>query len=545
MCGILALLLADEEAHCRQSLFDGLTVLQHRGQDAAGMTTCRAFNRTEPGRVSAGRNRFKSFKACGLARDVFSTEVMVGLEGNAGIAHCRYPTAGTSSSNEAQPMYTNYPCGLALAHNGNLTNAGALRVAVEHDFRHLNTESDSEVLLNVFAEELRAALDLDDHRGLPITPNTKSRRRIDPEMIFQAAKATMERCKGGYGVVMLIHNVGVVAFRDPWGIRPLVCGRRKSTTMEDGIDYIICSESCAMDTLQFDLIGDVAPGECVIALPMVPNEPRSDEGFLRRQLVGTGSDLSPCIFEYVYFARPDSIMNGVSVYESRLRMGECLAKKIQRVYPRHDIDCVIPVPDTSRTSALQVAKLLCLPYREGFIKNRYIGRTFIMPGQEMRKKNVRLKLNTIRSEFEGRNVLLVDDSIVRGTTSKQLIVMARRAGAKKVYICSAAPEIRHPNVYGIDLPAVTELVAHERTPEEISKEIGADWVLYQDLEDLEWSVRSLNQSIEHFETSTFSGEYVTGDISADYFKALEELRNDNAKLARKNKARGGSFVGVS
>ena len=387
MCGIIALLLADETDHCRQSLFDGLTVLQHRGQDAAGMTTTKAVNvPLDVAHVTVPPSRFKSFKACGLARDVFSTDVMVKLEGNAGIAHCRYPTAGTSSSSEAQPMYTNYPCGLALAHNGNLTNADVLREAVQTDFRHINTESDSEILLNVLAEELRSALDLSDHRGIVVTPNTKKLRTISTDMIFAAVKATMERCKGGYSVVVLIHNVGVVAFRDPWGIRPLVCGKRASATIDGGIDYVFCSESCAMDTLEFNLIGDVSPGECIVALPMDKGNPRDDKGFVRSQLVGTGEVSTPCIFEYVYFARPDSVMNGVSVYESRLRMGECLARKIQREHPRHDIDCVIPVPDTSRTSALQVSKLLCLPYREGFIKIATSGARLSCPDRRCERK---------------------------------------------------------------------------------------------------------------------------------------------------------------
>ncbi|GBG33786.1 Amidophosphoribosyltransferase [Hondaea fermentalgiana] len=515
MCAILALLLADTTSHCRQAIFDGLTVLQHRGQDAAGIVTSR---------TTEDSTQLNQHKGLGMVRDVFTQGEMLKLEGNCGIGHCRYPTAGrTSSPEEAQPMYNNYPCGLALAHNGNLTNKNQLQDHVRGLHRHLNTQSDSEALLNVFAEELRLQL---DSRGGQRTA------KIEPEHIFAAVKRTMELCRGGYAVVMLIHDVGVLAFRDPWGIRPIMVGSRKSQTLEGGIDYVFSSESVASDTLGFDMLRDVRPGECMLAVPMKPNQPREDLGLISKQLVGDGNTVVPCLFEYVYFARPDSIMNGVSVYESRLQMGEKLADKIMREHPNEKIDVVIPIPDTSRTSALALAHRMGIPYREGFIKNRYIGRTFIMPEQSQRKKNVRLKLNTVRAEFEGLNVLLVDDSIVRGTTSTQLVSMARDAGANKVFFCSAAPEIRHPNIYGIDLPTASELVAFDRTSDEIAEVLKCDWVLFQDLDDLEEAVRAINPELKTFEGSTFSGSYVTNDVDVNYFSSLAEERNDFAKLTR-------------
>mmetsp|Transcript_19845 Transcript_19845/g.32615 ORF Transcript_19845/g.32615 Transcript_19845/m.32615 type:complete len:530 (-) Transcript_19845:49-1638(-) len=512
MCGILGLLLADTRQHCRQQLFDGLTVLQHRGQDAAGIVTASTDNNS---------TRLNQVKGLGMVRDVFNLDEMLMLEGNSGIGHCRYPTAGTSSKEESQPMYNNYPCGLALAHNGNLTNKDELQEHVRGLHRHLNTQSDSEALLNVFAEELR--LQLDERGG-------NRSARLEPDCIFNAVKQTMGYCRGGYAVVMLVHDVGVLAFRDPHGIRPLVMGRRCSTTMEGGIDYAFSSESVATDTLGFELVRDVRPGECILVVPMKRDHPREDEGLITRQLIGDGKISVPCLFEYVYFSRPDTVMNGVSVHASRLAMGEKLAKKVQNMYPDTTIDVVIPVPDTSRTCALSCASALNIPYREGFVKNRYIGRTFIMPEQEIRKRNVRLKLNTVKSEFQGKNVLLVDDSIVRGTTSRELIVMAREAGAKNVFFCSASPEIRHPNIYGIDLPTSTELIAHGKTPEDIAAELGCNWVVFQDIEDLEDCIRGLNPELETFENSTFTGKYVTNDVDEKYFLNLAGERNNSTKV---------------
>ncbi len=518
MCGVIGLLLANVDEHCRQHLFDGLTVLQHRGQDAAGMVTANT-------QKNVGITRFNQVKGKGMVRDVFGQSEMLKLEGNAGIGHCRYPTAGSSSSEESQPMYLNYPCGLALAHNGNLTNNIELQEHVSSLHRHLNTKSDSEALLNVFAEELRSQLDI---RG------GERQEKISPESVFVACKKTMERCRGGYAVSILVHDVGVLAFRDPWGIRPMMMGSRESKTLEGGIDYIFSSESVASDTLGFTMIRDIKPGECVLAIPMNPDQPRQDKGLLCRQLVGTGDlkDTVPCLFEYVYFARPDSVINQVSVHESRLIMGEKLAEKIRRVHPDEKIDVVIPVPDTSRISALSCAQKLGIPYVEGFVKNRYIGRTFIMPEQTVRKKNVRLKLNTIKKEFGGKNVLIVDDSIVRGTTSTELVHMARDAGANKVFFCSASPEIRYPNIYGIDLPKSEELVAFGRDLTQISETLQADWVLFQDLKDLEESVRVLNPEITKFEGSTFNGKYVTGDVNEIYFQKLSAERANDVKVKR-------------
>ena len=512
MCGIVGLLLADTGAFCRQELFDGLTMLQHRGQDAAGIVTASTSNR---------QTKLHMHKGLGLVRDVFSVEEMLKLHGNAGIAHCRYPTAGASSKDEAQPMYNNYPCGLALAHNGNLTNAEELQAHMRAQHRHLNSFSDSEALLNVFAEELRQQLDA--RAG-------ERSARIEPDAVFAAVERTMRICRGGYAVLLLIHDVGVLAFRDPWGIRPLCVGSRESRSLPGGVDYIFASESVAMDTLGFKLLRDVRPGEAVLAVPMVPRHPRKDLGMLSRQLVTSGVTLAPCIFEYVYFARPDSIMNGVSVYQARTLMGVRLAEKIQREHPGEQIDVVMPIPDTSRVSAYSCATTLGRPYSEGFIKNRYIGRTFIMPEQSARKKSVRLKLNTVRSEFEGRNVLLVDDSIVRGTTSNELVQMAREAGAKKVFFCSASPEIRWPNVYGVDLPSRNELIAHGRNLDQIAGVIGADWVLFQALDDMLDSVRRLNAAeLDKFEDSTFSGHYITNDVDAKYFDRLCKVRSNDLK----------------
>jgi len=488
MCGIIGIVGKDE---VNQSIYDGLTVVQHRGQDAAGILTCddgRAFLR----------------KDNGLVRDVFHTRHMRDLRGHSGIGHVRYPTAGCASSAEAQPFYVNSPFGIALAHNGNLTNIDELkRDLFLEDRRHINTESDSEVLLNVFAHELQA----------------QGKLRITADDIFAAVAGVHRRVKGAYAVVALIIGYGLVAFRDPHGIRPVVFGKRATPK---GDEYMVASESVALDVLGFELIRDIAPGEAVFI---------SLDGILQTRLCAENTVSTPCIFEFVYLARPDSIIDGVSVYKARLRMGETLADKILRDWSDHDIDVVIPIPDTSRTAALQLANKLGVKYREGFIKNRYIGRTFIMPGQMLRKKSVRQKLNAIDLEFRGKNVLLVDDSIVRGTTSQQIIQMARDAGAHKVYFASAAPPVRYPNVYGIDMPVASELVAHNRSDEEVGREIGADKLIYQDLDDLISAVRHGNRELDRFEDSVFTGHYITGDVQPEYLAALEQRRNDSAKEA--------------
>ena len=493
MCGIAAIV---SHQAVNQELYDALTVLQHRGQDAAGIVTCE-------------RGRLHLRKDNGLTRDVFTDDQMFKLKGNMGIAHVRYPTAGCTSSAEAQPFYVNSPFGLTLAHNGNLTNTEELKQALFlEDQRHINTDSDSEVLLNVFAHELQSLGKLD----------------LSVDDIFQAVSGVHRRCRGAYAVVIMIAGVGILGFRDPHGIRPIVFGERKS---EQGSEFMIASESVALDVLGFELIRDIEPGEAVFI---------EESGILHTQQCAESTDHCPCIFEYVYFARPDSIIDRISVYKARLRMGEKLAKKVQREWLDHDIDVVIPIPDTSRTAALQMANILGVKYREGFIKNRYIGRTFIMPGQKMREKSVKQKLNAIGLEFDGKNVLLVDDSIVRGTTSEQIIQMARDAGAKKVYFASAAPPVRYPNVYGIDMPAAHELIAHNRTEEEVCVAIGADKVIYQDLNDLIDAVRKGNQTIEHFDTSCFSKEYITGDIDDAYLERTEALRNDSAQEERNSES---------
>jgi amidophosphoribosyltransferase len=440
------------------------------------------------------------------------------LKGNVGIGHVRYPTAGGAKSSEAQPFYVNSPYGICLAHNGNLTNYDELAgLLIREDRRHLATNSDSEVLLNVLAHELQARVN-----GSPT-----------PDDVFDAVEAVHRRCKGGYAIVAMIIGFGIVAFRDPNGIRPLVLGERKS---DGSSDYMIASESVALDALQFERVRDLRPGECLFI---------ENSGVLNTRDFPGETRHTPCIFEYVYFARPDSILDDLSVYKTRLRMGEQLAGKIVRDFPDHDIDVVIPIPDTSSTSALQVAYHLGVKYREGFIKNRYIGRTFIMPGQAERVQSVRRKLNAIPLEFRNKNVLLVDDSIVRGTTSKQIIKLAREAGAKKVYFASAAPPVRYPNVYGIDMPAASELIANGRTSEEIEKKIGADRLIYQDLNGLIRSVRHDNSAIAEFDTSCFSGEYVTGDVTAEYLDELEARRNDAAKQAReKQRERGAKVVSL-
>src|SRR5712672_4394023 len=490
MCGIVGMV---GTAPVNLRIYDALTVLQHRGQDAAGIMTA------EQGALCVR-------KGSGLVRDVFQQHHMLELRGNVGIGHVRYPTAGCDSASEAQPFYVNAPYGICLAHNGNLTNAAELAdVLTREERRHLNSESDSEVLLNVLASEMQRV-------GTP---------RVTPADIFAAANAVYRRCRGGYAVVAMVIGHGILGFRDPNGIRPLVIGKRDT---KKGTEWMLASESVALDMLGFDMVRDVAPGEAVFI---------DEQGrFYAQQCVAMARH-TPCIFEYVYFARPDSIIDNISVYKARLRMGERLAEKIKRERPDHDIDVVIPIPDTSRTSAVQVAQLLGVKYREGFIKNRYIGRTFIMPGQEQRAKSVRNKLNAIDLEFRGKNVLLVDDSIVRGTTSAQIIELAREAGARKVYFASAAPPVRFPNVYGIDMPAASELVAAGRSEEEVGRLIGADWLVYQDLADLVAACQHDNAKISEFDTSCFSGEYVTGDVTPEYLGQLQRDRSDAARSQRR------------
>ncbi|MGH8161330.1 MAG: amidophosphoribosyltransferase [Gammaproteobacteria bacterium] len=489
MCGVVGIVA---RGPVNRELYDALTVLQHRGQDSAGIMT-------------STRDRFYLRKANGLVRDVFHARHMLRLEGNLGIGHCRYPTAGGADANEAQPLYVNSPFGIGLGHNGNLTNAKTLaELITRSDRRHLNTSSDSEVILNVFAHELA--------RSTQMTPQASD--------VFRAVAAVHRRCHGAYAVVALIVGHGLVAFRDPHGIRPLVLGQRN---VDAGPEYMVASESVALDVLGFERLRDVAPGEAVYIEP---------NGRLNSSAVAENPVLRPCIFEFVYLARPDSMMDDVSVYKARLRMGEKLAEKILRERPQHDIDVVIPIPETSRTSALPLAQKLGVPFREGFVKNRYVGRTFIMPGQEERQRSVRHKLNAIDLEFKDKNVLLVDDSIVRGTTSRKIVEMARAAGARKVYFASAAPPVRYPNVYGIDMPVAAELIAHGREVDEINAYIGADWLVYQDLDDLVEAVGEGNPAIESFEDSCFSGHYLTGDVTADYLAELAAERADAAKRAR-------------
>ncbi len=488
MCGILGVIATTP---VNQLLYDGLQVLQHRGQDAAGIATLE------------GRT-FHLHKGNGLVRDVFRTRNMRALRGNAGIAHVRYPTAGSAvDHNEAQPFYVNSPFGIVLGHNGNLTNTDELRrVMYQQDLRHINTGSDSEVLLNVLAHELQA-----NATGF----------KLDPQKIFAAVSGVHRRCKGAYAVVAMIAGYGLLAFRDPNGIRPLVVGSHQG---EEGTEYLIASESVALDTLGFKFLRDIAPGEAVFI--------DLDANFHSQQCAEQPK-LNPCIFEYVYFARPDSVMDGVSVYATRLYMGEYLADKISSEWKDHDIDVVIPIPDSSRPSALQLANHLGIPFREGFVKNRYIGRTFIMPGQAMRKKSVRQKLNAISMEFKDKNVLLVDDSIVRGTTSREIVQMARDAGARKVYFASAAPPVKFPNVYGIDMPTRKELIATGRTDDEICREISADRLIYQDLDDLKKAVTKANPALHDFDTSCFDGCYITGDITPEYLDRIEAARSGKAK----------------
>ena len=490
MCGVVGVVSQTEVSPV---IYDALTILQHRGQDAAGIAT-------------STDNRFFIRKQLGLVRDVMRSQHIPNLRGHIGIGHVRYPTAGSEDRELAQPMYVNSPFGISIAHNGNLTNADELRETLVHkDLRHLNTDSDSEILLNVFAHELQK-------QGV-IEPGAKE--------IFAAVKALHKRVRGAYSVVIMINGLGIVGFRDPFGIRPLIIGSKDNDLI--GKDYMIASESNVLDSLGYEIIDDIHAGSAVFI---------SSDGRLETESCINNPIPTPCIFEYVYLARPDAKIDQISVHKSRLRMGEYLAKKIINEKPDHDIDVVIPIPDSSTTSALQLATTLGIKYREGFVKNRYIGRTFIMPFQQKREKSVKQKLNPIDLEFRDKVVLLVDDSIVRGTTSRQIIEMARASGAKKVYFASAAPPIRFQNVYGIDMAATTELVAHQRTEKEIEAFIKADWLIYQNLEDLVSSAQVGNEEIKQFECSIFTGKYVTDDIDDKYLQNLEELRSDKSKSSR-------------
>ena len=488
MCGVVGIVSKNEVA---SDLYEALTVIQHRGQDAAGIATSE-------------EKRLNSRKQLGLVREVFREHHIQSLTGKIGIAHVRYPTAGGASRELAQPMYVNSPYGMSIVHNGNLVNTDSLcEELAQTDRRHLNTNSDSEVILNIFAHELQQIGGVQPSK----------------EEIFEAVTRMQSRLSGAYSIIIMINNVGLVAVRDPHGIRPLIIGKRDEDLM--GAEYMIASESAAIDALDFKIIDDIAAGETIFI---------SKEGKMSRCKSQKATKHSPCIFEYVYLARPDSVIDKVSVHKARQRMGTYLGEKILGLYPEHEIDVVIPIPESSTTSANEVAKKLGLPYREGFVKNRYIGRTFIMPKQEMRRKSVKRKLNPITMEFEGKNVLLVDDSIVRGTTSKQIVEMAREAGAKKVFFASAAPPIRFQNVYGIDMAATTELIAHQKDEGQIAEYIGADWLVYQNLEDLIRSAKEGNKEIENFETSIFDGEYLDDQVSSDYLKNLEVLRSDSNKI---------------
>ncbi|AET15677.1 TPA: amidophosphoribosyltransferase [Pasteurella multocida] len=495
MCGIVGIV---SQSPVNQSIYDALTLLQHRGQDAAGIVTVD------------DENRFRLRKANGLVSDVFEQVHMLRLQGNAGIGHVRYPTAGSSSVSEAQPFYVNSPYGLTLVHNGNLTNSSELKEKLFRlARRHVNTNSDSELLLNILANHL-------DHF---------EKYQLDPQDVFSAVKQTHQDIRGAYACIAMIIGHGMVAFRDPNGIRPLVLGKRE----ENGkTEYMFASESIALDTVGFEFVRDVQPGEAIYV---------TFEGEMYAQQCADKPTLTPCIFEYVYFARPDSCIDGVSVYAARVHMGQRLGEKIAREWADvDDIDVVIPVPETSNDIALRIARVLNKPYRQGFVKNRYVGRTFIMPGQALRVSSVRRKLNTIASEFKDKNVLLVDDSIVRGTTSEQIVEMARAAGAKKIYFASAAPEIRYPNVYGIDMPTKNELIAYGRDVDEIANLIGVDKLIFQDLDALTGSVQQENPSIQDFDCSVFTGVYVTGDITPEYLDNIAEQRNDIAKKKREKDA---------
>ena len=486
MCGIVGVIA---QSTVNQTIYDALTVIQHRGQDAAGIMTCD------------GNSVFLR-KANGLVRDAIRARHMLRLHGNTGLGQLRYPTAGTLSPAEAQPLYVNSPYGLALVHNGNLINAEKLKHdLILTDLRHLNTQSDSEVLLNVFAHELQKL----------------GKIQLAPADIFQTITAVHQRCCGSYAAIILIVGHGMVAFRDPFGIRPLSYGKRENF---HGPEYVFSSESVAVEALEYELSGDVKPGEAIFI---------DKQGNMHQQICAGNTQLNPCIFEHVYLARPDSIMDKILVYKTRMSLGEKLAEKILKSKPDHDIDVVIPIPDTSTSSALPLAQRLGVKYREGFVKNRYIGRTFIMPGQSIRKKSVRQKLNAIGLEFKNKNVLLVDDSIVRGTTSKEIIQMAREAGANKVYFASAAPRVRFPNVYGIDMATADELIAHNRNVDEICQLIGADWLIYQDLDALYQAAQEGNPDILRFEDSVFTGDYITGGVDDAYLAQLAAKRKDSAK----------------
>ncbi len=485
MCGIVGVV---SQGPVNQLIYDALLLLQHRGQDAAGIATSHG-------------NTFSMHKANGLVRDVFRTRNMRSLPGNTGIGQCRYPTAGSASSaEEAQPFYVNAPFGITLAHNGNLTNWEQLKIEMfKNDRRHINTDSDSEVLLNVLAHEIQ---------------ETTSGYSLDAAALFKAVSSLHKRVRGSYAVVAQIAGYGLLAFRDPYGIRPLCIGFNDT---DKGPEYVVASESVALEGLGFHFLRDIAPGEAIFI---------DQEGKLYNQQCADNPVLNPCAFEFVYLARPDSVIDGASVYATRLKMGEYLAEKIRKQLSTGDIDVVMPIPDSSRPSAMELALKLNLDYREGFIKNRYIGRTFLMPGQAIRKKSVRQKLNAIGSEFKGKSVLLVDDSIVRGTTSREIVQMAREAGAKRVIFASAAPPVKFPNVYGIDMPTRNELIAYGRTDEEVCREITADALVYQDVEALKQSISDVNPMLKHFEASCFDGNYITGDISRDYLDRIEFARNN-------------------
>ena len=488
MCGIVGI-LSTTKKDTAVYIYDALTILQHRGQDAAGI-------------VTAHKGRFYMRKSNGLVKNAFRTKHMTSLLGDMGIGHVRYPTAGTSSGAEAQPFYVNSPYGIAFAHNGNLTNTQELAQELfEQDLRHINTNSDSEILLNVFASELAKL----------------QKQRINEQDIFDSVKKVHKRVRGAYASIGMIPGYGIFGFRDPNGVRPLILGKR---TTNGGTKHMLASESVALTALGYEITQDIKPGEAVVV---------DREGNIFVQQCAEAPKYSPCIFEFVYFARPDSVIDNISVYKSRLRMGERLAAKIHREWSDEKIDVVIPIPDTSRVSALQLAHELKVKYSEGLIKNRYIARTFIMPGQKQRKKSVRQKLSAIELEFKGKNVLLIDDSIVRGTTSEQIVQMARDAGANKVFFASAAPAVRYPNVYGIDMASSKEFIAHNKTTEQICESIGADKLVYQDLDDLIWCVSQGNKSITEFDCSCFNGEYVTNDIDQNYLNGIEALRSDAAK----------------
>ncbi|GGY53144.1 amidophosphoribosyltransferase [Pseudoduganella albidiflava] len=494
MCGIVGVV---SHQPVNQLLYDALLLLQHRGQDAAGIATNHS-------------SMFSMHKANGLVRDVFRTRNMRSLMGNSGIGHCRYPTAGSSSEEEAQPFYVNAPFGITLAHNGNLTNWEQLKTEMfKNDRRHINTDSDSEVLLNVLAHEIMRAT---------------TGYSLDAGTLFDAVTVLNRRVRGGYAAVAQIADVGLLGFRDPHGIRPLCLGINET---ENGTEYMLASESVALEGAGFHFVRDVEPGEAVFI---------DADNKLHARICADNPTLNPCVFEYVYLARPDSVIDGASVYSTRLKMGEYLAEKIKREGLADDIDVVMPIPDSSRPAAIQLALRLGKEYREGFIKNRYIGRTFIMPGQALRKKSVRQKLNAIGDEFKGKNVLLVDDSIVRGTTSREIVQMARDSGAKKVIFASAAPPVLYPNVYGIDMPTRDELIAHGRTVEEVCKEITADALVYQDLDDLKRAISDVNPALTSFEASCFDGKYITGDVSADYLDRIEHARH-NPKVKVEDAAR--------